>query len=79
MPTPPRLTLSAIGVVIYRDWMELDRLLTQPEESHSIRLKVVHSPPMGKNGSGLSSYAECLLPGVTKGGGPTWSVDDGRW
>ena len=53
----------AIGETTYRQWLELDRLLAQLYESHSIRPKV-----QDQYAEGVSSCVETLLPEVTKRG-----------
>lgn len=54
----------AIGEVIYKRWLELDRLLIQLWESHSIRPKLLYYAPSGKDEEGPRSCVESLLPEI---------------
>ena len=56
----------AIGEVIYEQWLELDRVLVQLSESHSIRPKVLYYASAGKD-EGLRSWVGSLLPETTRG------------
>jgi hypothetical protein len=63
----------AFGETIYRQWLELDHLLAQLWESHSIRLKVLyHECP-----EVTSSCVDTLLPEVTRRG--IVDLVKGRW
>jgi len=53
---------DAIGETVYAEWLELDHLLAQLQESHSIRLKVLYDSPPWADGQGAGSYVEGLLP-----------------
>lgn len=50
---------------MYERWLELDRLLVQLWESHSICPKVAHCVPQRKGGC---SWLDSLLPELTKRG-----------
>jgi len=55
----------AVGEAIYEQWMELDRLLAQLWESHSIHLTVLYYGKWGKNGEGPGSCVHSLFPETT--------------
>ena len=59
---------DAVGEPNYNQWLELDHVLVQLRESHSIRLKVSHYASSGKEGEMASSCMYSLLPEVTSGG-----------
>jgi hypothetical protein len=59
---------DAVGESNYRQWLELDHLLVQLWESHSICLKVLYYAPSGKEGEMASSCVNSLLPEVTSRG-----------
>jgi hypothetical protein len=57
-----------IGESNYRQWLELDHLLVQLWESHSIRPKVSYYAPPGKGGEVANGRVYSLLPEVTSRG-----------
>jgi hypothetical protein len=59
---------DAVGESNYRQWLELDHLLVQLWESHSICLKVSYYAPSGKEGEVASTCVYSLLPEVTSRG-----------
>ena len=58
----------AIGDPIYREWLELDHLLVQLWESHSIRPKVTYIALSYMHEGRARSCMESLLPEVTTRG-----------
>ena len=54
----------AVGGGVYQKWLELDRLLVQLRESHSIRLEVTHDKAIDTNGRKERSRMKVLLPEV---------------
>ena len=58
---------NALGEVGYRHWLELDHVLAQLWESHSIRPKVLHFVPP-KDEIGPKSCVDMVLPEVTRRG-----------
>lgn len=58
-----RLTHAA-GEGVYQRWLELDRILAQLQESHSIRLTVYYDPPTGMSRARVRGYMSNLLPVV---------------
>jgi len=77
---------EAVGEDEYRQWMDLDSLLVQLSESHTIRTKVTHGKEnserkleMCENMRGLlPKVAESgtIQPGVCGDGGPTVRSED---
>ena len=57
-----------VGESCYRQWLELDHLLVQLWESHSIRLTVSYRASPGKEGEVTDSRVHNLLPEVTNRG-----------
>ena len=58
---------QAVGGTTYRQWLDLDRLLAQLLESHSIRMKICSATPeIGKKR--MSECMVCLLPEATERG-----------
>ena len=56
----------AFEEVMHRQWWELDHLLAQLWESHSIRTKIGYTVSIqGMGKKEMSEYVGCLLPGVT--------------
>ena len=55
---------EAVGGIAYPEWLELDCLLAQLHESHSIRLKVLYNVPFDTDGSRERRRMEVLLPEV---------------
>jgi hypothetical protein len=53
---------------LYGQWLELDHLLVQLWESHSIRLKISYSALQGREGEVARSRMSDLLPEVTSRG-----------
>jgi hypothetical protein len=78
---PPNVR-DAIGEVAHRQWLELDHRLVQLWESHSIRPKVMHYAPLGKDRKGPNSCVESFLPELTRRGiadlvkQATFTIDD---
>ena len=62
-----------VGETIYRQWLGLDRLLTQLWESHSIRLKAVYMTRMGQD---MRDDIGRLMPEITKRGILEFSVTE---
>lgn len=54
----------AIGEAYHAEWLELDRLLAQLRESHSIRLRVMYEAPSSMDRELARGYMKCLLPEV---------------
>ena len=52
---------------IYREWLDLDRLLVQLWGSHSTPLRVICTTWNGQPG-GLIGFTNCMLPELTKTG-----------
>lgn len=63
-PPDPGYTGNNIGQATYLEWLELDRILVQLRESHSIHLKVL----LWADEQKAKSWMECLLPEVMAGG-----------
>ena len=55
---------QAVGKAVYRQWLDLDRLLVQLWESRSIRPKLVPGLPMENRKQNIA----CLFPEMTKRG-----------
>ena len=53
------------GETVFREWLELDRLLAQLNESHSVRLTVMYNTHVDSDGSGERSRMGFLLPEAT--------------
>ena len=60
--------MHVVGETVYREWLELDRLLTQLSESHSICLEILYDMPSSLGGEIASSLMESLLPELTRRG-----------
>ena len=67
----------------YQAWLELDRLLAQLSELHSIRPEIVYDVPSWVNRKEARSSMEVLLPELTKRGivemmerGPMWLIPE---
>lgn len=58
---------QAVGEVVYRQWIDLDNLLAQLWESHSIRTKVLCAM-VGKRGQNSKHSIGFLLPEITNRG-----------
>ena len=71
-PTPVHLDPAdielKIGETTYQHWLELDHLLAQLWEAHSIHLEVVYVVPSPKNRESANSRVDVLLPEVTRRG-----------
>ena len=67
-PVDPSGVQQAIGGSTYQGWMELDRILVQLWESHSVHLKVLYSVPRGMAAMKARGFMENLLPEVTRRG-----------
>ena len=59
---------DAVRGAAYTEWLELDRILVQLHESHSIRLKVLYNPRIGIEGSRERARMNVLLPEAMKRG-----------
>ena len=59
---------DSVGEVTYREYLELDRLLTRIWESDSTQLKIQYNVPPWVDGQSGRSYMEYLFPGVTASG-----------
>jgi hypothetical protein len=57
-----------VGEYRYMQWLELDCLLVQLLESHSIHLKVSYYASQGREGEVARSLMSSLLPEVTSRG-----------
>jgi hypothetical protein len=64
----PAYDWYGVGESLYEQWLELDRLLVQLLESHSIRLKVSCRASSGKEGEVAVSRMHNLFPEVTNRG-----------
>jgi len=63
--TDPVEVKRMLGDDVYNQWLEIDQLLVQVWESHSIRPNVTcHAPPLDN----WCSLADSLLPELTKKG-----------
>ena len=62
--TDPSDGMAMVGEAMYSLWSELDRLLVQLWESHSIRPEVTCDAPP----EGAWSWVDCLLPELMKRG-----------
>ena len=62
--TDPAGIRHAIGEAAYLEWLELDRLLVQLSESHSIHVKVFYFGYPGAAGRGERGRMNILLPEV---------------
>lgn len=58
---PPPFCLCELGKVAHRGWLELDRLLVQLWESHSIYVKVYHQIPRMMDSSVVGKHTKGLL------------------
>ena len=61
----PASVRDGMGEDMYSRWLELDHLLAELWESHSIRPKITYNAPPGKD---VCSWVDCLLPELTKRG-----------
>lgn len=59
---------NAIGEETYEKWLELDHLLAQLWESHSIRLKVLYNAPPSMSPVRARGWIECLFPEIVERG-----------
>jgi hypothetical protein len=57
-----------IGETVWAEWSELDRVLAQLRESHSIRLKVLYGVRSWMDGQRARSCVASLLPETSTGG-----------
>jgi hypothetical protein len=64
----PAYDWYGVGESLYGQWLELDRLLVQLWESHSIRLKISCRASSGKEGEVAVSRMHSLFPEVTNRG-----------
>jgi hypothetical protein len=55
----------AIGETAYQEWLDLDRLLVNLWESHSIRPKVLYTANPEKDGGRARTRMKSLLPELT--------------
>ena len=55
---------EVLGDTAYKGWLELDGLLAQLWESHSICLEVLYDEFDSVDENGARSWMECLLPEV---------------
>ena len=60
--------IHAIGETTYRAWLELDRLLAQLSESHSIRPEILCDVPVSVYRKEARGSMEILLPELMKRG-----------
>jgi hypothetical protein len=60
---------EALGKTTLERWLELDDLLAQLRDSHSIRLEVLYGEPMAMDESDARIWMSCLLPAVAIGKG----------
>ena len=60
--------IHAIGETTYRAWLELDRLLAQLSESHSIRPEILCDVPVSVYMKEARGSMEILLPELMKRG-----------
>jgi len=60
-------TRQFVGEVIYGQWVDLDRVLVQFWESHSIRPRVVCTEPTREERA-VRSFVGCLFPEITRRG-----------
>ena len=58
---------QTIGEEVYRQWLDIDRLLVQFWESRSIRPEVICAVLRGENQT-TRYYMRCLLPEITERG-----------
>ena len=57
-----------IGETAYQEWLELDRLLVQLSESHSICLEILYNSRVEKDEERERNRMNILLPEVMKRG-----------
>ena len=70
-PTLPRGVLDGLGEALLSPWLELDRVLAQLWESHSIRPTVFHYEPRQPSGGFGGTSGSCVhevLPEITRRG-----------
>ena len=60
--------MDELGETEYGHWLELDRVLAQLWESHSIRPRVLHFAPSGEKERESNSCVHALLPEITRRG-----------
>ena len=64
---------DAIGEISYREWLELDQVLAQLCESHSVQLRVAYNLHVDMDGSKERDRMEVLMPEVMARGLVDWS------
>ena len=74
LPSISSLFRPIVGEVIFGQWLELDRLLAQLWESHSIRPKVLCYAPVGTENR-VTERVGSLLPEVTGRGIIDWDFE----
>jgi hypothetical protein len=57
---------NPIGETVHQAWLDLDRLLAQFSESHSIRPGITHN--RGENGTNFKNLVPIVLPELTRRG-----------
>ena len=55
---------DAIGEIAYQEWLELDQVLAELCELHSVQLRVAYNLHVDMDGSKERDQMEVLLPGV---------------
>ena len=67
-PANPAGIIHVVGETAYREWLELDRLLTKLSESHSIRPEVLYNLLPSMDRKWANDLVESLLPELTMRG-----------
>ena len=67
-PTDPTNVRHAIGEAAYAGWLELDRLLVQLWESHSVRSEVQYYVPLSVGEENTTDCVKNLFPEATARG-----------
>jgi hypothetical protein len=66
--TNPTCIRNAIGETTYREWLELDRLLTHLCESQSIQFTLLYDVPYAVDEQDARVWMESLFPEATARG-----------
>ena len=67
-PANPAGIIHVVEETAYREWLELDRLLTKLSESHSIRPEVLYNLLPSMDRKWANDLVESLLPELTMRG-----------
>ena len=66
--TNPADFICTLGETVYQEWLELDKLLAQLQESHSIRLEIQYDIPSWVDRKQARGFTDNLSPELTMRG-----------